>query len=182
MALSSADSPSATCLQGKLWVTKQLLYSRTPLPQRRDQALGISPNLSQILQMIRQSFDQTLQMLRTMEQLLHQHCRLLYRLLRLLKPKEATGNLGLAPHCWQVATPCSCPPPLPPRGRGSVHTKRSTCRQHAGFDVASTTVRHFCLCWACLPPTCCKLLLLPLFAVAAELLFVPMLVARNPCL
>jgi len=36
------------CLQGKLWVTKQLLNSRTPLPQRREQALGISPNLSQI--------------------------------------------------------------------------------------------------------------------------------------
>ena len=114
LTLSSADSPSATCFQGKPWVTNQLLYSRTPSPQRRDQALGISPNLSQILQMIRQSFDQSLQMLRSMEQLWHQHCRLLYRPHCLLKPKEAIGNLGLAPHCWQVAPPCSCPPPLPP--------------------------------------------------------------------
>lgn len=32
-------------------------------------------------------------MLRPMEQVLHQHCRLLYRV---LKPREATGNLGLA--------------------------------------------------------------------------------------
>ncbi len=99
LALSFAESLSATCLQGKIWVTKQRLYSRTPLPQRWDQALGSSPNLSQILQMISRSFDKALQMLRPMKQLLHQDCRLLYRLLRLLNPKEATCNLGLAPHC-----------------------------------------------------------------------------------
>lgn len=141
MALSFAESLSAMCLQGKLWVTKQLLNSRTPLPQRREQALGISPNLSQIWKMITQRFDKALQMLRSMEQLLHQHCRLLYRLLRLLIPQEATGNSGLAPHCWQVATPCCWS--STPRGRGSAHGMGSACRQHAEFDVASTMVRPF---------------------------------------
>ena len=97
LALSSAESPSAMCLQGKVQVTNQLLYSRTPLPQRRDQALGISPSLPQILQMIGPSFDKALQMLRPMKQVLHQHCRLLYSLLKLLSPKETTSNSRLAP-------------------------------------------------------------------------------------
>lgn len=122
-------------------------------------------------------------MLRPMKQVLHQPCRLLYRLLRLLIPKETTGNLELAPHCWQVAIPCCRGPP--PGGRGPACRMRSTCRQHAVFYVARTILRVSCLrdlnpkCRACSLPTCCKPLSLPFFAVAAELLFVPMLGQGN---